>query len=129
MSGTIQQLVSDIQRASFTNMHRKHIVALISFILSHQYVHVPGDPRDKVHKVIRGTGMGLSCSCAIADLIICLLMEELFATRQQVHAEYAIRAYFRFKDDISVFSGGEKQSRHQIVKDIPQKRLSISKKS
>ena len=111
MSDEIEDLIRDTSSAPLKSTDLPHFIELIRLILSNQYVRIPSTRAEEVYKVIRGSGMGLSCSGAIADFVLYVLMEQHFAVCHDIHTEYDVKAYFRFKDDIILCIGGSTESR------------------
>eukprot|EP00439_Symbiodinium_sp_Y106_P000763 s11295_g1.t1 len=101
MSGTVDELVNTtiplIPRCR-RNTNRK----ALTFLLNHQYV-VSVLITERTYKVVKGTGMGVRHSGAVADSSFFTLVEHDFVTEKmqdRLELSYGISHYFRFKDDI-----------------------------
>ena len=71
---------------------------MCSFILSSQFVK-PGFA-DRAWQVREGTGMGLSCSGDLSNILLWTKMEKGFVDDLEVKTKYMIWAYMRYMDDI-----------------------------
>ena len=72
-----------------------------AFLLDHQFVVSDLIP-EHTYKVVRGTGMGLRHSGAVANASFLTLVEHDFVTdsmEDRLHISYGISHYCRFKDD------------------------------
>ena len=101
MSGTVEDLVSTTTPL-IPYGKREVFRRALAFLLNHQYV-VSDIIPEHTYKVVRGTGMGLRHSGAVADASFFTLVEHDFATddmEDRLHISYGISHYYRFKDDI-----------------------------
>ena len=77
---------------------KKLVRAVTFFLLDNQYIRSEYDSR--LFKVRKGSGMGLVYSGAVCDAALYTLAERPWATHALVQKKYAVRSYFRFRDDI-----------------------------
>lgn len=101
MSGTVHDLVSTTV-PMIPHSRRDTFRRALTFLLSHQYVVSDLIP-ERTYKVVKGTGMGLRHSGAVADASFFTLVEHDFVTEDmddRLNLSYGISHYFRFKDDI-----------------------------
>ena len=101
MSGTVDELVSTTIPL-IPRCRRNTVRKALTFLLNHQHV-VSDLITERTYKVVKGTGMGLRHSGAVADASFFTLVEHDFVTedmQDRLELSYGISHYFRFKDDI-----------------------------
>ena len=101
MSGTVDDLVSTTIPL-IPLCRRDTVRKALTFLLNHQYVVSDLIP-ERTYKVVKGTGIGLRHSGAVADASFFTLVEHDFVTddmQDRLELSYGVSHYFRFKDDI-----------------------------
>ena len=113
MSGEIQELVSFVKHA-FSDRGRVPLTKLADHILKHQYIRT-GKSR-QLHRVIKGSGMGLIFSGEVSDFVLYCLLELSFLLVPSVQAKFRISGVFRFKDDLMLFVDGPRWSIDALIR-------------
>lgn len=98
LSGTASELARDLMTHLPWDQHSKDLMhQAVYMVLTHQYVHVPAQPY--VYKCAKGSGIGLSHSAGITNLVFSYIVESRFLAHL---ASRSIKCYARYHDDIFV---------------------------
>jgi hypothetical protein len=103
LSGTADQLSSLCSRVEPNTSNGRTFRDVVLFLLYHQYIRSDCAP-GCTYQVVKGTGMGLRHSSEVANYSLYQLVELPFACNPAVQAEFGIRGYWRYFDDILVIT-------------------------
>ena len=113
MGGDIPELAHLIQFA-FNERDRVALTKLAAHILRNQFIR--SGRSKKLHRVVKGTGMGLIFSGEVADFIMYYLLEMSFLLLPAVQAKFSIKVFFWFKDDLLLFVDGPRWSLDALLR-------------
>ena len=117
LMGSLRQMV-DAVVGCFAGQTAVVVEHALTFLLDHQFVSSPAFP-GRIWRSKRGTGIGLTHSGDVTDLVFYLLVEKWILTPACL-AAYGIVSWHRFRDDILAISSGNLDV-NKVVKDIRQK--------
>ena len=110
MSGDCMKLC-DVASQIISDKSLKWLVTkVLEFLLSEQYICSDYLP-NRWWKVVRGSGMGLRHSSAVADAALTVLAERDFACDPGTLQKHTVTSYARFKDDIFIVASGREEIR------------------
>jgi len=121
-NGTPDQIIEAILTLWAADDPMKDVLhRVLDFVLRNQYVDDPWEGSDNLtYHVLEGSGMGLGHSGEVADCTLVALMERRVVTAGagEKFAHHGVRAYWRFRDDILLLSGGLASSTMSLFMDM-----------
>ena len=116
MSGDHQTLIDQSSRCIRRKV-RDLYKSMLDTILQAQWI-APHRGSNKTFRVTIGSGMGMPCSGEVSDAAFYFLAEDDFVLNERIRSHYRVYSYYRFKDDILLIIGGNKETRRLFMNEF-----------